>query len=185
MSCCTSVNNVIIHGIPDDRPLEDGDIVNVDVTAYKNSWHGDTSKTFLVGDVDQQGRDLVRTTEDALQAAITICGPGVPFNMIGCTIVSLSRDRGYSVSPQVLGHGIGTRFHKLPWIHHTETFGGPVMQPGDSFTIEPALVQGEEPGGWILPDGWTVLTETGARSAQAEHTLMITEDGARVLTAGK
>ncbi|KAG9017671.1 hypothetical protein FRB90_000316 [Tulasnella sp. 427] len=183
MSCCTSVNNVLAHGIPDERPLEDGDIVNVDVTVYKDGWHGDTSKTFLVGNVDQQGVDLIQATEEALLAGIKACGPGVPFREIGRAIVnSTQRYLGISVSPDFLGHGIGRNFHQAPWISHTESGSGEVMKAGDFFTIEPVLVQGTDPSGWLLPDGWTVLSETGGRGAQAEHTIGITENGAQIMT---
>ncbi|KAG9049814.1 hypothetical protein FS837_008997 [Tulasnella sp. UAMH 9824] len=183
MSCCTSVNNVLAHGIPDERPLEDGDIVNVDVTVYKDGWHGDTSKTFLVGNVDQQGRELVQATEEALMAGIAACGPGVPFREIGRTIATYVQNyAGVLVSPDFLGHGIGRNFHQEPWISHTENDSDAVMKVGDYFTIEPVLVQGTDTSGWLLPDGWTVLSETGARGAQAEHTIGITENGAEIMT---
>ncbi|KAG6840409.1 hypothetical protein C0991_006880 [Blastosporella zonata] len=142
-SICTSINNIIVHGIPDDRPLHDEDIINIDITVYLNGYHGDTSQTFLVGDVDEQGRELVRLTNAALQAGIDACGPGRPF-----------------------------RVNDEPG----------VMVPGDCFTIEPSLVQGSNPQGWIFPDGWTASTENCARSAQAEHMVLITEAGAEVLT---
>ncbi|KAG8977646.1 hypothetical protein FRC05_000902 [Tulasnella sp. 425] len=183
MSCCTSVNNVLAHGIPDERPLEDGDIINVDVTVYKDGWHGDTSKTFLVGNVDEQGQELVQATEEALAAGIRVCGPGVPFREIGRTIAAhVGRYAGITVSPDFLGHGIGRNFHQEPWISHIENHTEGVMKVGDFFTIEPVLVQGTDPSGWLLPDGWTVLSETGARGAQAEHTIEITENGAQIMT---
>ncbi|KAG8959443.1 hypothetical protein FRC03_007974 [Tulasnella sp. 419] len=183
MSCCTSVNNIIVHGIPDNRPLEDGDILNVDVTVYLDGYHGDTSRTFLIGDVDDQGRDLVRSANDALKAAISICGPGTSFKEIGKVIEELATRRGYSVSSQFSGHGIGKEFHQPPWVLHVANQEEGVMKPGHCFTIEPSLIQGDDPRGWMLPDGWTVLTESGARSAAAEHTILITEKGADVLTA--
>ncbi|KAG8906136.1 hypothetical protein FRB99_007526 [Tulasnella sp. 403] len=182
MSCCTSVNNILVHGIPDDRPLENGDIVNVDVTVYKDGYHGDTSRTFLVGEVDEQGRDLVQTVVEALVSAISVCGPGVPYREIGRVIESLARKRGCSVSAEVLGHGIGRLFHQAPQIYHIENDDKGLMAVGDVFTIEPAIVQGEDARGWMLPDGWTVLTESGARAAQAEHTIAITSEGPEVLT---
>ncbi|KAF8222446.1 methionine aminopeptidase [Tricholoma matsutake] len=181
-SCCTSVNNIIAHGIPDDRPLENGDIVNIDITIFLNGYHGDTSQTFLVGDVDHQGIELVKKTRQALQVGIQACGPGRRFKGIGKAIHDLIRHHPFSVSSQFTGHGIGTVFHKPPWIlHHVNDEPG-VMVPGDCFTIEPCLVQGSNPRGWIFPDGWTASTENCARSAQAEHMVLITEDGAEVLT---
>ncbi|KAG6836389.1 hypothetical protein H0H93_008534 [Arthromyces matolae] len=158
-SICTSVNNIIAHGIPDDRPLKDGDIVNIDITVYLNGYHGDTSQTFLVGDVDEQGRELVRMTNAALQAGIDACGPGKLFRGIGKAIHELTLNTNYSVSPQFTGHGIGTVFHRPPWIlHHLNDEPG-VMSPGDCFTIEPSLIQGSKATGWIFPDGWTASTE--------------------------
>ncbi|KAI8989863.1 methionine aminopeptidase [Trametes punicea] len=181
-SCCTSVNNVITHGIPDERPLQDGDIVNVDVTVYLDGYHGDTSRTFLVGDVDDKGRELVEITEAALEAGIAACGPGRPFKGIGAAIHALLRGKDYCVSPQFTGHGIGREFHRQPWIFHHLNDEPGEMQLGDCFTIEPAIVQGTDPHGWTFPDGWTVSTENCARAAQAEHMVYISQDGAEVLT---
>jgi len=176
------VNNIIAHGIPDDRPLEDGDIANVDVTVFLNGYHGDTSQTFLVGDVDESGRELVQITNQALEQAIAACGPGKHFRDIGKAIHNLLRDINYSVSPQFTGHGIGTVFHSKPWIFHHLNDEPGTMEPGHCFTIEPAIIQGNNPKGWIFPDGWTASTENCARSAQAEHMVLITEAGAEVLT---
>ncbi|KAA1466634.1 methionine aminopeptidase [Dentipellis sp. KUC8613] len=181
-SCCTSVNNVIVHGIPDERPLEDGDIVNIDITIYLDGFHGDTSRMFLVGDVDEAGRDLVDATSEALDAGISVCGPGVKFREIGSVIHELAARRGYSVSSEFTGHGIGEVFHRPPWVLHHRNFEPEIMQPGHCFTIEPCLIQGSNPRGWIFPDGWTASTENCARSAQKEHMVLITEDGADVLT---
>ncbi|KAG6845533.1 hypothetical protein H0H87_007777 [Tephrocybe sp. NHM501043] len=176
------INNIIAHGIPDDRPLEDGDIINIDVTIYLNGYHGDTSQTFLVGDVDEQGRELVRMTNAALQAGIDACGPGRPFRGIGKAIHELTQNIDFSVSPQFTGHGIGTVFHRQPYIIHNLNDEPGIMLPGDCFTIEPSLIQGSNPNGWIFPDGWTASTENCARSAQAEHMVLITDTGAEVLT---
>ncbi|PPQ78873.1 hypothetical protein CVT26_011836 [Gymnopilus dilepis] len=220
-SCCTSINNIIVHGIPDDRPLEDGDIINIDITLYLNGYHGDTSDTFLVGDVvcsvqlsslfprlttsmskDEPGRELVQVTHDALERAIAVCGPGMPFKSIGQAIHDYLQDKNYSVSPQFTGHGIGRVFHSPPWIIHSRNDEPGVMEPGHCFTIEPAIIQGRNPRGWIFPDGWTASTEASrhslssisasypdvvsiqncARSAQAEHMVLITDKGADVLT---
>ncbi|KAF8589638.1 methionyl aminopeptidase [Ramaria rubella] len=181
-SCCTSVNNVIAHGIPDYRPLEDGDIVNVDITVYLDGFHGDTSQTFLVGTVDTLGIELVHATNLALKAGIDACGPHKPLKDIGCQIDQVTAQLGYSVNSQFTGHGIGRVFHRPPWILHHKNDEPGIMLPGHVFTIEPSLVQGLEARGWMYPDGWTVATESGARSAQAEHTVLITDTGVDVLT---
>ncbi|KAI0254876.1 methionyl aminopeptidase [Lactifluus subvellereus] len=181
-ACCTSVNNVVVHGIPDDRPLEDGDIVNIDITVYLNGYHGDTSRTFLVGNVDEAGRDLVNATNDALEAGIAVCGLGQPFKFIGKAIHDLADQRGYSVSSQFTGHGIGEVFHRSPWILHHRNEEPGIMLPGHCFTIEPCLIQGSNPRSWIFPDGWTASTENCARSAQKEHMVLITDHGAEVIT---
>ncbi|TDL30047.1 methionyl aminopeptidase [Rickenella mellea] len=181
-SCCTSVNNIIVHGIPDDRKLEDGDIVNIDVTVYLDGFHGDTSQTFLIGNVDKQGTDLVQATNDAMWAGIRACGPGKPLKNIGRAISDVATERDYSVSTQFTGHGIGTVFHRPPWILNHRNDEPGLMLPGHCFTIEPCLVQGSNPRAWLFPDGWTASTENGARSAQAEHMVLITESGVDVLT---
>jgi len=181
-SCCTSINNIIAHGIPDDRPLENGDIINIDITVFLDGYHGDTSKTFLVGDVDDQGKDLVKTTLEAVELGIQACGPGRPFKGIGKAIHDLARSRGYSISSQFTGHGIGKVFHRPPWILHDLNEEPGVMLPGHCFTIEPCLIQGNERHGFMFPDGWTMSTENCARSSQEEHMVLITETGAEVLT---
>ncbi|CAA7259440.1 unnamed protein product [Cyclocybe aegerita] len=181
-SCCTSINNIAVHGIPDDRKLENGDIINIDVTVFLNGYHGDTSETFLVGDVDELGKELVQVTNEALRRAIAICGPGRPFKDIGRTIHEYLLDKDYSVSSTFTGHGIGRVFHDNPAIlHHLNDEPG-VMEPGHCFTIEPVIIQGRNPKVWIFPDGWTASTENCARSAQAEHMVLITNDGIKVLT---
>lgn len=180
-SICTSVNNVVVHGIPDIRLLEDGDIVNVDLTVYFKGFHGDCSKTFLVGDVDDKGVELVRITEECLSIAIKSCGPGVPFKEIGSKIYQHAKRNGLTVIPSVLGHGIGEYFHGLPEIYHTINRYPGVMKPGMTFTIEPAITHGSE-NTVLLEDGWTLVTEDGSRSAQVEHTVLITDNGAEILT---
>ncbi|KAF9235584.1 methionine aminopeptidase [Melanogaster broomeanus] len=183
-SCCTSINNVVSHGIPDDRPLEDGDIINIDITVYLNGYHGDTSQTFLVGNVDQQGRDLVEMTNAALEVGINACGPGRPFKAIGQAIHEFIHDTSYSVCTAFAGHGIGRAFHRPPWIYHSLNEEPGVMLPGHCFTIEPCVVQGSNPRIWIFPDGWTASTEASIqdRDAQAEHMILITETGVDVVT---
>ncbi|KAI8641938.1 methionine aminopeptidase, merops subfamily M24 [Parasitella parasitica] len=184
-SVCTSVNNIIAHGIPDDRPLQEGDIINVDVTVYIDEYHGDTSATFLVGKVDEKGKALVECTRETLYKAISICGPGVPYKEIGRVICEIAMKNGFSVSDELSGHGIGKEFHSLPLIYHhckyiTNDEEG-LMEPGTAFTIEPILCQGSATG-VMWPDEWTISTVDGGRSAQFEHTLIINENGVEILT---
>ncbi|KAJ2806652.1 hypothetical protein H4R21_000778 [Coemansia helicoidea] len=181
-SICTSVNNVIAHGIPDARPLADGDIINLDVTVFKDGFHGDTSAMFCVGRVDRAGLELVDATRRALELAVQACGPGVRFAEIGRTIAAYVEPRGYSLSQDLTGHGLGRNFHQNPLIYHHENDEPGVMEPGMAFTIEPIVCQGS-PAGVQWPDGWTVATEDGGRSAQFEHTLVVTPTGVDVLTA--
>ncbi|XP_050666726.1 uncharacterized protein LOC126966608 isoform X1 [Leptidea sinapis] len=180
-SVCTSVNNVAVHGIPDTRKLVDGDIVNVDITVFYGGYHGDCSKTFFVGNVDDKGIELVEVTEESLKQAIEICGPGVPFCDIGARIQKVANFRGLTVLPAFVGHGIGGYFHGPPDIFHTFNRYPGLMHAGMTFTIEPVLSHGREHT-CILDDGWTVVTEDGSRAAQCEHTVLITEDGADILT---
>ncbi|KAL7319546.1 hypothetical protein PS15m_002678 [Mucor circinelloides] len=180
-SVCTSINNIIAHGIPDDRPLEEGDIINVDVTVYVDGYHGDTSATFLVGQVDEKGRALVECTLETLNKAISICGPGVPYKEIGRVICELAMKNGFSVSDELSGHGIGKEFHSLPLIYHHLNDEEGIMKPGTAFTIEPILCQGSA-SGIMWPDEWTISTVDGGRSAQFEHTLLVNDDGVEILT---
>ncbi|XP_018570426.1 methionine aminopeptidase 1D, mitochondrial isoform X2 [Anoplophora glabripennis] len=168
-SVCTSVNNVACHGIPDDRPLEDGDIINVDIT------------TFLVGNVDSEGKELVRATEICLNEAIEICKPGQYFRAIGAFIEGRAHQLGFRVVPAFIGHGIGHYFHGPPDIYHFKNSYPGVMEAGMTFTIEPILTQGEELIE-ILHDNWTAVTYDCARTAQFEHTVLITDSGADILT---
>ncbi|KAG1464896.1 hypothetical protein G6F46_005728 [Rhizopus delemar] len=182
-SVCTSINNIIAHGIPDDRELKDGDIINVDVTVYLKGYHGDTSATFLVGDnVDEKGKDLVECTRESLDMAIKLCGPNVPYKEIGRVISEHAHKYGYSVSDELSGHGIGKEFHCHPLIYHHENEEEGIMTPGTIFTIEPMLCQGSATG-IMWPDQWTISTVDGGRSAQFEHTILITDNGVEVLTA--
>ncbi|KAF7284375.1 hypothetical protein GWI33_022162 [Rhynchophorus ferrugineus] len=180
-SVCTSVNNVVCHGIPDDRPLENGDVINVDITVYHNGYHGDCSKTFLVGEVDDVGKRLVECTEICLDEGISICRPGTPFCDIGYVIEKKAAEMGYNVIPAFLGHGIGEYFHGPPDIYHVRNNYPGKMQAGMTFTIEPILTQGEELID-ILDDDWTAVTADNARTAQFEHTVLITDNGVEVLT---
>jgi methionyl aminopeptidase len=181
-SCCTSVNEVICHGIPDSRPLEDGDIVKIDVTAYIHGVHGDTCATFFCGEVDKQTRLLTERTCDALVRAINAVKPGRQVNVIGRVIESYARRFGYGVVRDYTGHGVHTSFHSgLVIPHYDEPDYHTVIKPGMTFTIEPMIAVGS--GEWYMwDDGWTVLTADGSRCAQFEHTLVVTESGAEVLT---
>ncbi len=181
-SLCTSVNEVICHGIPDDRPLEDGDICNVDITAYIHGVHGDNNATFLVGDVDQESRLLVERTEEALRRAIKAAKPGRAVNVIGRVIESYAKRFDYGVVRDYTGHGVGQAFHSGLIIPHYDAPEHDILiEEGMTFTIEPMLNLGSpEWDEW--DDGWTIITADGQRSAQFEHTLLITHDGAEILT---
>ncbi len=181
-SLCTSVNEVICHGIPDSRPLQDGDICNLDITAYIDGVHGDTNATFLVGDVDEDSRLLVERTEEALNRAIKAVRPGREVNVIGRVIESYAKRFGYGVVADYTGHGISTTFHTgLVIPHYDDPRFDTVIRPGMTFTIEPMLTLGSTE--WDLwDDGWTVVTRDRSRSAQFEHTLLVTDTGAEVLT---
>uniref|UniRef100_A0A8D8GHJ0 Methionine aminopeptidase n=1 Tax=Culex pipiens TaxID=7175 RepID=A0A8D8GHJ0_CULPI len=180
-SVCTSVNNVACHGIPDDRKLMDGDIINIDVTVFFNGFHGDCSKTVLVGNVDERGRYLVQSTEESLNEAILCCGPDQPLCVIGKAISRFARHKKLTVMPAFLGHGIGSFFHGPPDVFHFDNDYPGAMKPGMTFTIEPILTLGEMDAE-ILEDAWTAVSVDQARSAQFEHTVLITEDGCEVLT---
>ncbi|HEX6246642.1 MAG TPA: type I methionyl aminopeptidase [Nocardioidaceae bacterium] len=181
-SLCTSVNEVICHGIPDSRVIEDGDIVNVDITAFIGGVHGDTNATFLAGDVDEESRLLVERTEEALNRAIKAVRPGRQVNVIGRVIESYAKRFGYGVVRDFTGHGIGTAFHSgLIIPHYDEPHYDTVIEKGMTFTIEPMLCLGTYQ--WDMwPDNWTVVTKDKKRSAQFEHTLLVTDDGAEILT---
>ena len=182
-SVCTSVNEVVCHGIPDKRPLKSGDIVNLDVTVYHHGYHGDLNETYLVGSVDKKGKNLVKSTYNALMKAIEICKPGTRFSEIGDVINDYVEQDHFSVVKDITGHGIGKLFHTIPYIlHYRKNKMDGIMKPGNIFTIEPMINE----GGWkckLWNDNWTVVTLDGKRSAQFEHTILITEDGCEVLTA--
>ncbi|CAG2186689.1 methionine aminopeptidase 1D, mitochondrial-like [Mytilus edulis] len=180
-SVCTSINNVACHGIPDLRPLGDGDIINVDITVFCDGFHGDLSETYLIGNVDEKGRKLVHATELARDAAISVCKPGVEYCQIGKTISSVAEAHGFSVVPAFIGHGIGERFHCPPDIFHFAYESPEVMTEGVTFTIEPILSEGNDEVE-ILSDGWTAVMCDGSRTAQFEHTVLVTKDGVEILT---
>jgi methionyl aminopeptidase len=181
-SLCSSVNEVVCHGIPDGRRVEDGDIVNIDITAYLDGVHGDTNATFLAGDVDEESRLLVERTREALERGIKAVRPGRRINVIGRVIESYARRFGYGVVRDFTGHGIGTSFHSGLVIPHFDTdFYDDEIEVGMTFTIEPMLNLGTHE--WEMwDDGWTVVTKDRRRSAQFEHTLLVTPTGAEVLT---
>jgi methionyl aminopeptidase len=181
-SLCTSLNEVICHGIPDDTVIKDGDIVNVDITAFIGGVHGDTNATFLAGDVDQESRLLVERTHEAMMRGIRAVAPGRPLNAIGRVIESYARRFGYGVVRDFTGHGIGTTFHSgLVVPHYDDPYNTAIMEPGMTFTIEPMLTLGTiEYNVW--PDRWTAVTKDGKRTAQFEHTLLVTDDGHEILT---
>ena len=183
-SVCTSVNEVICHGIPDSRALQDGDIINIDITAYIGGVHGDTNATFLVGDVDQESRDLVRITEECMWHGIEAVVPGRPLSDIGKAIEQHAKQHRYGVVRAFIGHGIGEQFHTdIQVFHYYEPRANMIMRPGMTFTIEPMITLGT----WqhrMWDDGWTAVTTDGKRTAQYEHTVLVTETGVDVLTGG-
>jgi len=182
-SCCTSINEVICHGIPDDTVLQDGDIMNVDITAFKGGFHGDSNATFLIGEVSQDVADLVKRTREALDRAIAVVMPGRPINVIGRTIESYAKRFNYGVVRDFTGHGIGEAFHSGLVIPHFDAAPNyfNTMEVGMVFTIEPMLTLGTHE--WdIWSDNWTVTTKDKSITAQFEHTLVVTESGANILT---
>ncbi|KAL0916890.1 hypothetical protein M5K25_014441 [Dendrobium thyrsiflorum] len=180
-SVCTSVNECMCHGIPDSRQLQDGDILNIDVTVYLNGYHGDTSKTFLCGKVNEPTMRLVKVTEECLERAIAVCKDGASFKKIGKRISEIAERYGYGVVERFVGHGVGTVFHSEPIIMHNRNDKSGSMVEGQTFTIEPILTMGTiDCVTW--DDGWTTLTADGQPSAQFEHTILITRTGAEVLT---
>jgi methionyl aminopeptidase len=183
-SVCTSVNEVICHGIPDARPLEEGDIVNLDVTVYLDGVHGDTNATFFVGDVDDESRELVRVTEQCMWRGIEAVVPGRPISDIGRAIEDTARQHRYGVVRSFIGHGIGEQFHTdLQILHYYDPRANTMMRAGMTFTVEPMITLGT----WrhaMWDDDWTAVTADGRRTAQFEHTVLVTDDGVEVLTGG-
>lgn len=186
-SLCTSVNEVICHGIPDSTVLHDGDIVNIDITAFLTvdgiGVHGDTDATYLVGDVDEESRLLVERTHEAMMRGIKAIAPGRQVNVIGRVIEAYARRFGYGVVRDFTGHGIGTAFHSGLVVPHYDAAPAhsTVIEPGMTFTVEPMLTLGTHE--WDMwDDGWTVVTQDRKRSAQFEHTVLVTETGAEILT---
>ena len=183
-SVCTSVNEVICHGIPDSRALLDGDIINIDVTAYIGGVHGDTNATFFVGDVDAASRDLVKVTEECMWHGIEAVVPGRPLSDIGRAIENHAKKHHLGVVRAFIGHGIGEQFHtEVQVLHYYDERSSMVMRPGMTFTIEPMITIGSWQHRMVFDDDWTAVTADGKRTAQFEHTCLVTDDGVDVLTA--
>jgi methionyl aminopeptidase len=181
-SICSSVNGVVCHGIPDDRPLAEGDIVNVDITAFIDGMHGDTSATFFAGAADEPTAALVATTREALLRGIAAIKPGEPLQRIAAAIEPFAHSRGFAVVREYGGHGIGETFHAAPHVyHHLVADDRVVVEPGMTFTVEPMLMSGS-PHFTRAPDGWTEHTDDDWPSAQFEHTVRATDDGVEILT---
>ena len=181
-SLCTSLNRVVCHGIPSDRILEDGDIVNVDVTAIVNDYYGDTSRMFLIGDVSVKAKNLVNATYESMIKGIEILKPGIKLGDIGYAIQSFVEEKGFSVVRDFCGHGISNKFHEQPNIlHYGKKNTGIELIPGMTFTIEPMINAGKFDVK-VQNDGWTAVTKDKSLSAQFEHTLGITEDSYEIFT---
>ena len=182
-SLCTSVNEIICHGIPDDRPLQEGDIINLDVTVYLDGFHGDCSEMFVVGDEpDPTTKKLLQTTYDAWLLACQMVEPGIPYQKIGTVIENYVTQHGFTSVAGICGHGIGQIFHDTPDVHHVRnSHNNGIMDVGHMFTIEPMICEGTAKFiEW--DDDWTLATADGKRSAQFEHTLLVTDDGVEALT---
>ncbi|MCA9065311.1 MAG: type I methionyl aminopeptidase [Planctomycetaceae bacterium] len=184
---CTSINEVVCHGIPDNRELQDGDIINVDLTTIVDGWYGDQSETFMIGEVSGAARRLVQTTFESLFVGIDVLRPDCTVADIGGAIQRFAQNAGYSVVREYQGHGIGRAFHQEPGIPHflQLTTSRDVLRPGSCFTIEPMLNIGTWKTRLDKKDGWTVRTLDGSLSAQFEHTILMTEDGPEILTLTK
>ena len=181
-SCCTSANHVVCHGIPSDKILRDGDIINVDVTAFKDGWHGDTSKMFEVGEISIKAKKLIEATYESMMKAIKIVKDGVHLGDIGSIIQTHVESKGYSVVQDFCGHGIGQTFHKEPSVLHYGKKGtGEKLTEGMIFTIEPMINLGDYETK-ILKDGWTAVTKDKSLSAQFEHTIGVTKDSYEIFT---
>ena len=181
-SVCTSLNHVICHGIPSDRTLEEGDILNIDVTAIVNDYYGDTSRMFAVGEISVKAKNLINSTYESMMNAIKILKPGSKLGDIGYQIQSYVEEKGFSVVRDFCGHGISNTFHEPPNIlHYGKKNTGQELKPGMTFTIEPMINAGKYESK-LLNDGWTAVTKDKSLSAQYEHTLGITENGYEIFT---
>ena len=181
-SSCTSINHVVCHGIPNDKPLKDGDIVNIDVTCVLDGWHGDTSRMFPVGDVRRKGERLIEVTYEAMMRGIDQIKPGNTFGDIGWAIQDYAESQRCAIVRDFCGHGLGRLFHDAPNVLHFGDPGtGPVLEPGMFFTVEPMLNAGK-PAVKVLADGWTAVTRDKSLSAQFEHSVGVTETGVEIFT---
>ena len=181
-SICTSINHVVCHGIPANKKLKKGDIINIDVTVKKDGYHGDTSKMFVIGKTSVKAENLIKVTHECLWKGIEVVKPGAYFGDIGAVIEKHAKKFGYSIVEAFCGHGIGEQFHEEPQVTHSGKAGtGPMMKEGMIFTIEPMINTGKKTVS-ILKDGWTAVTKDRSLSAQWEHTILVTKDGYEILT---
>ncbi len=184
-TCCTSTNHVVCHGIPSEKILNNGDIVNVDVTAIKDQWHGDTSRMFIVGECSVKAKKLIKITYNAMMRAINIIKAGIKIGNIGYTIQKSVEAEGFSVVKDFCGHGIGKKFHQSPNVlHYGEKDSGQELKAGMIFTIEPMINSGRFETK-TLKDGWTAVTKDKSLSAQFEHTIGVTKEGYEIFTLSK
>lgn len=179
---CTSVNDVMVHGIPDSRQLEDGDVVSLDVSCFVNGVHGDNCVTVTCGNAGESAATLVKEAKSCFEQAVALCGPGVPVKNIGEFVATWCERTGFDTNTDFVGHGIGPLFHMRPLVYHCRNHVDIIMKPGMVFTIEPIITEGSAEAGQIWADGWTVPTKDGSWAAQFEHTILITENGYEVLT---
>ncbi len=181
-SICTSVNHQVCHGVPGDKVLKNGDVVNLDITVIKDGWHGDTSRMFMVGEVSIQAKRLIQITYESMWVGISQVKPGATLGDIGAAVQKHAEGHGYSVVREFCGHGIGARFHEDPQVlHYGKPGTGMKLQPGMTFTIEPMINAGKKDIRQ-LGDGWTIVTKDHSLSAQWEHTVLVTKSGFEVLT---
>jgi methionyl aminopeptidase len=185
-SICTSINHVICHGIPSDKKLKKGDIINIDITVKKDDYHGDTSRMFMIGEVSALAKKLARITHECLWKAIEIVKPGTQLGDIGAIIQQHAENNHFSVVKDFCGHGIGSTFHEpeIQVLHYGKPGHGLILEPGMTFTIEPMINAGKYHAK-VLPDGWTAVTKDHSLSAQWEHTILVTETGFEVFTLGE
>ncbi len=184
-SCCTSANHIVCHGIPSEKVLKVGDIINVDVTAVKDGWHGDTSRMFIVGDCSIKAKKLIKTTYEAMMESIKIIKPNIKIGNIGNAIQKKVEANGFSVVRDFCGHGIGKHFHESPNVlHYGEKDSGELLKEGMIFTVEPMINSGQFETK-TLKDGWTAVTKDKSLSAQFEHTIGVTKQGYEIFTLSK
>ena len=184
-SCCTSANHIVCHGIPSEKVLKVGDIINVDVTAVKDGWHGDTSRMFIVGDCSIKAKKLIKTTYEAMMESIKIIRPNIKIGNIGNAIQKKVEANGFSVVRDFCGHGIGKHFHESPNVlHYGEKDSGELLKEGMIFTVEPMINSGQFETK-TLKDGWTAVTKDKSLSAQFEHTIGVTKQGYEIFTLSK